>query len=217
MNDEIIVYHHLGLGDHFICNGLVNKLSEDSFIHLICKENNYDTVASLYSENDQVKVVNIKSEDSDVFEYAENQDLEILKIGFCDFDNETFDESFYTQLGYNLVLRYNNFKLPRLSDWLYERLVSTKDYCLISDTCSEGQFELSINTSLEKIYIKPGITTNLLDYVSLIKNAKEIHCIDSAVYHLVDSIGVQAKLFFHDVRNSPNNKIRVSNKWIRVQ
>ena len=26
-NKEIILYHHLGLGDMIICNGLVNKLS----------------------------------------------------------------------------------------------------------------------------------------------------------------------------------------------
>ena len=26
-NQEIILYHHLGLGDMIICNGLVNKLS----------------------------------------------------------------------------------------------------------------------------------------------------------------------------------------------
>ena len=28
-DSELVVYHHLGLGDHLICNGLVNYLSLD--------------------------------------------------------------------------------------------------------------------------------------------------------------------------------------------
>ena len=31
LSDEIVLYHHLGLGDHIICNGLVNYLSENYF------------------------------------------------------------------------------------------------------------------------------------------------------------------------------------------
>lgn len=217
---EIVVHHHLGLGDHFICNGLINKLSETSFIHLICKETNVDTVTFLYKDNNNIKVVPIKDEKLDIFYYVQKNKLELLKIGFSDFSNKTFDKSFYEQFGYDFILRYNNFKLPVNtidSVFLYNKLAENQsDYCLISNICSEGTFDLNINNSLHKIYVVPGVTRNLLDYTMLIEYAKEIHCIDSAFYHLVDSIGVNAKLFFHDVRNDVHNKIRVSDKWIKM-
>ena len=214
--NEIIVYHHLGLGDHFICNGLVNKLSETYFIHLICKNGNFDTIFNLYSENVNVKVIGIDNEDSDIVKYSKSSNLNILKIGFQNFCNATFDESFYKQFGYDLILRYNNFKLPKVSEWLYDKLITSREYCLISDQCSEGTFDLNVNNDLNKIHVRPGMTTNLLDYVKLIYHAKEIHCIDSAFYHLVDSVGTQANLFFHNDRNPASNKIRVSDKWTIV-
>jgi len=44
-----------------------------------------------------------------------------------------------------------------------------------------------------------GMTKNLLDWVKVIKNAEEIHCVDSAVMHLVDSLECRSqKLSYHD-------------------
>ena len=33
MNKKIFIYHHLGLGDHFHCNGVVRFLLENKFIN----------------------------------------------------------------------------------------------------------------------------------------------------------------------------------------
>jgi hypothetical protein len=38
MKPRIIVHHHTGLGDHFICNGLINALLEYYSIDLICED-----------------------------------------------------------------------------------------------------------------------------------------------------------------------------------
>ena len=49
-NKEIILYHHLGLGDMIICNGLVNKLSTYfSKINLIVNKSFHDQATYLYS------------------------------------------------------------------------------------------------------------------------------------------------------------------------
>ena len=38
-SNEIILHHHLGMGDHITCNGLVNYLSEEfKTIHLQLKK-----------------------------------------------------------------------------------------------------------------------------------------------------------------------------------
>lgn len=217
---EIIVYHHLGLGDHFICNGLVNFLSENvDKLYLVCKEHNFETISCLYKENDSVEILKIKKEPQDIELFARVNNIRILQIGFKDFNNPTFDVSFYSQLNLDFSLRYSKFKLPNYiqnSQNLYNTLVTKMPYCLISQSCSDKDFDLQIDTDLHKIYIHKGLTDNLLDYVKIIQNASEIHCIDSSLYHLIDSMEVSGKLYFHDVRGTENNKIRVSDKWIKV-
>lgn len=211
-----VLYHHLGLGDHFICNGLVNKLSETCYINLICKKHNFNTVSCLYQDNKNVKVIPIDNEPTDIINYYNKNDFQLFQVGFKDFNNKTFDKSFYSQFGYDFNLRYDNFKVPKNiknSKSVYEKLSKGEKYCLISNICSEGEFDLNIQSDFPLIFIKPGITPNLLDYIDLIFAAEEIHCVDSSVYHLVDSLNVKAKLYFHDVRNSAENKIRVSEKW----
>lgn len=218
--NEIIVYHHLGLGDHFICNGLVNYLSERvDKLYLMCKENNIETISCLYGDNERVEVISIKNEQKDIELFSRLNNLRVLQIGFKDFNNQTFDKSFYSQLNLDFSLRYSGFRLPNNitnSNNIYNKLVHNKPYCLIHKTCSEGVIDFNVETDLDKIYIEPGITKNLLDYVDIIQNAEEIHCIDSSVYHLIDSIDVSAKLYFHNIRGSHDNKIRVSDKWIKI-
>lgn len=45
---------------------------------------------------------------------------------------------------------------------------------------------------------RPPMTDSILDHVPVLKAAKEIHCMDSCFFHLVESMPrVKAKLFFH--------------------
>ena len=217
---EVILYHHLGLGDHFICNGLVNLISKKfAKVFLICKESNFATVSCLYKDNQKIEVISIKTEPQDVELFARINGLKIIQIGFSDFNNKTFDKSFYSQFGVDFEQRYKSFKLPvkiENSDRIYDTLVKETPYCLIHRVCSQKIFNLEVNTELPKIFIEPGLTNNLLDYIKVIQNASEIHCVDSSVYHLIDSIEVSGKLYFHDVRNSSDNKITVSNKWQKI-
>lgn len=217
---EAIIYHHLGLGDHFICNGLVNLISERfDKVFLITKEHNFETISCLYKDNEKVEVISIKKEPEDIELFSRINDLKVVKIGFVDFSNKTFDRSFYSQLGVDFSRRYTNFKLPEQienSEEIYNKLVTEFPYCLIHRVCSQEIFDLNIDTNLPRIYIQPGVTNNLLDYVKIIKNASEIHCVDSSVYHLIDSIDVPGKLYFHDVRSSSDNKITVSDKWVKI-
>lgn len=217
---ELILYHHLGLGDHFICNGLVNKVSEQvDELYLICKEKNFDTVSCLYKDNYKVNVIKIKEEPQDITLFSSVNNLPILTVGFTDFKNPSFDRSFYVGMGLDFSLRYSNFKLPKEienSKNIYDQVVDNVPYCLVHNVCSDGEFNLNIKTDLNMVYIKPGLTKNLLDYVKVIENASEIHCVDSSVFHLIDSMEVNAKLYFHDIRSSIDNKIRVSDKWIKV-
>jgi len=213
--NQIILYHHLGLGDHFICNGLVNTLSEHyDKIYLPCKSHYFISVNSLYQDNDKVEVCPIENESYDVYSLSKSLGIDILNVGFFDFNAKTFDVSFYEGMCLDFSLRHSNFKYPQLesaSD-LYNKLVVESEYCLVHDSCSTEKFNLKIDSDLYKIFIQPDITNNIMDYVEVILHAKEVHCVDSSIYQLVDSINTSAKLYFHNVRYG-GNSITVSDKW----
>jgi hypothetical protein len=86
---------------------------------------------------------------------------------------------------------------------LYDRLYPNEKYVLVHSIASNWKFtNLNINTDYKKIYVEP-LTDSLLDWVPLMQNAEEIHCVDSAIFHLSDNLShsLRAKLYYHDARN----------------
>ena len=93
--NTLLLHHHLGLGDHFICNGLVNHLAEQhDRLYLPSKRKNLGTVTSLYSEEPRVHVFPVDDEFADVAAFQRRMACPILKVGFEHCDRGRFDESF---------------------------------------------------------------------------------------------------------------------------
>lgn len=213
---SLILHHHLGLGDHFVCNGLVNFLS-DSYdtIYLPCKKNNFNTVELLYSENQKVKVFKIdKSEFQEVEHFSQYSSTPILRVGFNNCNIFEWNTSFYSQLNIDFSIRYSRFRLPSRieNEENIFRLLSKNDYCLIHCESSEAKYSLNIDGKKQIVEVSKEKDPygNLLNYVKLIKNAKEVHCINSSFFHLVDSVETNAKLFYHDVRK---RDFKITDKW----
>ena len=58
MNKELYLYHHLGLGDHIICNSLVRhycKLYDK--IYLFVKSHNYESVKFMYHDLNNIEFI----------------------------------------------------------------------------------------------------------------------------------------------------------------
>jgi len=203
---ELILHHHLGLGDHFVCNGIVNFLSDHfDLIYLACKKSNYSTVSLLYSENTKVKVFQISDEFVDVAQFSKDKKIPILRIGFDNCDPSEWNTSFYSQVGIKFSSRYDLFKLPKQipnEDDVFNLFYNQKDYCVFHREASIGNYELKINSNLHKIEIQKSTDPfgNILNYRKLISNAKEIHCINSSLFHFVDSLPLKNKLVYHNVR-----------------
>jgi hypothetical protein len=212
----IIIHHHLGLGDHFVCNGLVNyicKISEEP-IHLICKKHNTETVKYLYSENEKVTVISIDGLDeiSEVNDYASRTNNKVLRIGFEHCDPKSWDTSFYKQLNIDFIERYRFFKLPRQKPLNLIKAPKVP-YVLVHNESSQQKYKLSINTNLDIFYMDKQEGYHLLSYIDIITNAEEIHCIDSSIFHLIDSIpNITNKLYFHNIRK-PLTYFNKSIKW----
>jgi len=218
---SVVLHHHLGLGDHFVCNGLVNHVAEEhDVVYLPCKRPYYLTVACLYSEQPKVEVFAVDDEFPDVAQFADRRNSTVVRVGFEQCDRDRFDLSFYRQLDIPFAYRYSKFKLPdRIpqEDQVYTTLAERGDYCLVHRETSAGTFRLSIDTDLPIVEINKRRMeppyNNLLNYRRLIQRAREIHCLNSSVVHLVDSLDSDAALVYHDIRKR-NFQLRRS--WTTV-
>ncbi len=219
MKDALVIHHHLGLGDHIICNGLVNQISIHQKIYLICKLQYYKNIKYLYKDNKNVKVIpltnfmtrSIKSEKK--FSKLLSFFL-VAKINYIGFKQEVgdyFDELFYKQAGIDFQHRYTSFYVPDDSENMVN--IPKSKFRLIHQESSLGHYSLNIESNdLTDVFVSKNLGRNIFSYINLIKNAVEIHCVDSAFIHLVDSYKLSNKLFFHDVRKD-KYKFHFNNKW----
>jgi len=213
VQDELIVYHHLGLGDHFVCMGLVLELAERyarRAVHLPVKHAYLDTVRTLYARAPQVQVFGIDGDaaEQQVYERARRLQLRVARLGFAALDRVHWDRSFYDLAGLDFGLSWSRFSPGDAgadADALFERLVHSKPYLLIHDDGSVGRFALRLPAEGERLFVRPEPgASGLLAWSRIIREASQIHCIDSSVVHLVDRMpripGQQ--LFLHDARHS---------------
>jgi hypothetical protein len=109
--------------------------------------------------------------------------------------------------------RYNSFYLPSNPPSMVVE-PPDEDYILVHDQASIGKLDLKLETDLKIVRIESGISNNLFSFIEVIKGAKEIHCINSSVFHLIDSLtGITDKLYYHDVRPNDGSSFRISDKW----
>lgn len=220
MVSKTIIYHHLGLGDHFTCNGLVHGLSRDyDEVHLICKAQNLTTVKHLYENYSKIKIVPINNEPDDILEYSNENDIQILKIGFEYTDPNNFERSFYAQYGIDLEEKYNGFRLPtnlEKSKLFYLDTIEKigTEYIFVHDLSTAGHYNLKIDSTLPRYIVNKEDTLDILDYVHTIINAKEIHFINSGLYPLISLLFKICmihtdKIYYHDIRKFSDGGIRI--------
>lgn len=220
---RLIIHHHLGLGDHFICNGLVHAIYQKlslSEIFVPTKEHNMCSVRDLYRAYPHVKIIELpkieyENEDRFIIERSRTEEIPLLKISYCGAKHEFFDASFYDQIGIPLQSSWDDFYAPTQtgkSAALFQSVTKGQPYCLVSDTGSIGKFKLKISTQLPIVHIDPTQSDSLLDWIEIIKNADEIHCIDSSVIHLADRLNLRThQLVYHNIGRGA--KFHLRKKW----
>ena len=81
--NKLLIHTHLGLGDHFICNGLIRHIIDSSNYNnytIPSKIQNYPTIKRMYCDlDDNVDIMKVNC-DSDVYVNLPNN-MEILRIG----------------------------------------------------------------------------------------------------------------------------------------
>jgi len=243
--DRLFFLGPSSLGDSFLMNGLVHHYADRTQeLHLPCWQHFYDTTKCLYQDFDHIKVVPFNCIDTNDMlvkeqEYVTNNRLSRILRTPLIFSNirkfpliAMWDLQIYAHYELPYHLRYTNFRLPKNvegSDQLFNQLSMNRPYSLIHTRTSDHPDGVPINIhgfrksnnfpDIDIIEVRPEITNNMLQYVKLIENAEEIHCVPSSFHCLVDSIPTKAKLFFHDIREKTSmavNSAWNNNKWIIV-
>jgi|694.fasta_scaffold05902_15 hypothetical protein len=220
-----IIYHHLGLGDHIICNGLVRRLiPNNETFGLFVKKHNIKSVEFMFKDLNNLTMVPIDG-DHNVSEFNSDN---IIPIGHNKLGstmnqfNCYWDEAFYRQMNINFTERWNSFFYKR--DFIKEKKLhnelnpKNEDFVLIhkADSANVDRIDYSkISEKYKKIFVEKSET--IFDYGLLIAKAKEVHCIDSSFKHLVDSIPTMGKLFYHkNYKPRGSSEHNQKKNWITI-
>jgi hypothetical protein len=214
---DVLVHHHLGLGDHIVSAGMVNYIAEnqanDKKVYLLCKKNNFENVKNIFSKNKKVIVFNI--EDTNEYAAALNLcntfNLEYIRIG-----HEKYSEAYEKKYGWDcgqvfyylakidyrnrfekFTYEYNEEKNLNCFNFLNPK---NEKYVFVHDDPNRG-YNLfpQVNESFK--IIKNNNKFSLFDYIDILKKAEEIHVMPSSFYCLIESIpDINAKLYCYNIR-----------------
>lgn len=227
MKTTLLIHHHLGLGDHLDCNGMVRWIRKHGWatlhydqIGVFSKDNYYDMIEYMYRDDPGITVFKISRDDEygDVQKIADSlENAEIIRVGHEHYPGKHAElsqqkncwEFFYEQLNMPYEVRSKFFHVER--DYTEERRVydklnpKDKDFIFIHEDPARG-FTLNRDHFLNKnlMTVENDITENIFHFINLIQAANEIHCMESSFKTLVDLYALPSqKLFYHDFRNQP--------------
>jgi hypothetical protein len=202
------IYHHLGLGDHIICNGLVRTIiNKNEEYKMFVKSHNLTTVTSMYRDlkNLSFLVGDDNYAKNYIVENKLNRDNLIVAGFYRHPDAKGFDESFYMQNNIPFENRWKNFYVER--DLKSEKELFNKfnvvenEYIFIHDDYTRNynvNQDKIINKDLPIIRPKIGLTDNVFDYCYLMEHSVESHFIDSSFRLIFDSLKLRkTNIFYH--------------------
>lgn len=191
------IFHHLGLGDHIICNGMVRHFTEIyGQVTVFCKPHNFENVKYMYRDNNNIIVLPV-GEVWDVDSYILSNDIEKDTIrNTADYSCPTFDESFYRQINLPFDFRYSKFYFLRDLDKeneVYSKLNPDNEEYVFT----HGGVDLTKIRNDLKIIDNPT-NYGIFDILKLIENATEVHIMESSIKCLVNSyVFEKPKFYYH--------------------
>ena len=207
---KAIIYHHLGLGDHFWCNGAVRYLATCyDEVTVVVKKNNENAVRSMYYDDPSI-IFHVINDDSELFpfwsrkHYLEDEGYAVYSCGYHKENPAIYDfpYCFYDDMEMPREYRTKYFYVPNY-DKAYELFKNiNQPYILIHQNSSQKKIDiynhiqtqypdmlvLDINANHypegHKYHIVAQTVVNqpMMMYKNLIENAKQIHCLESSFY-----------------------------------
>jgi hypothetical protein len=214
---SITILHHLGLGDQIMLNGMVRHFAEHENVNIFVKQNHEKSVKFMYKDiRDRVNIIPLDNINHLNIRSKIPPNSRVLQLATYGMDDNMWKmytsatnwaHGVYLQAKVNPYYMYSKFKIIR--DTSSEIQLNKSDYIFIHD---DHERNLHININSDKFIYRPyskivdkenmffeSNNYNIFDYVSLIENATEVHCIDSSYAWLVEmmKLGNKSKNFLH--------------------
>lgn len=224
--NQITIYHHLGLGDHIACNGLVRHFAESAPIKLICYKKNIRNVSYMYRDNPVIDFIGVDSDGEASGIVASHTNVK--RLGFIfnpSYSNiMSYDRAFYAMANIDFNIRFNKFFLQRdqeAEDKVYKALNPDNDpYIYVHD---DKTLNYVIDNTKHRNDIKiiyNDMNYGMFDMGKIIENATEIHTMQTGFLDLCHSMDIKCPIYIHlYVRNYPESYFSVcrnSNNYILV-
>lgn len=222
--NNIYIYHHLGLGDHIICNGLVRNFANNNHsVSLYCKFHNIPSVSVMFQDLKNLNIVGVNNDEEIRSNPQQNTIISGIGIGGQSYDDCLWDESFYRNVNLNFDLSWSNFSYKKNineDNLLFDHLVQSAPYAFVHDTGSDGISRIDytkINPRLPIVRPSEKHKSNIFAYAKIILMAAEIHCINSSFIHLIDRIDTTGTLFYHkNIKLRPYSNFKLKKSWIVI-
>ena len=201
------IYHHLGLGDHIICNSIVRHFVETYHkVTVFCKPHYEENIKYMYKDDNNIKVLSV-GEDIDVNRYIHSEKIkkDVIFIGFDKLltqNAKTFDEAFFKIVNLPFEHRFEKFKFIRNKEKEKEVLdmlnPNGEPYVYVHDDQKRG-----FSIDRKKINLNLKVIENdkrflMFDMLGLIENAEEVHVMQTGMKDLINSfIFNKPKFFLH--------------------
>ncbi len=212
---SIVIYHHLGLGDHFMCHGIVREYSKKyNHVGIFTLERNYPSVRFMFRDQKNINV--IKGTDIEAKKYITEKNTifphftydSALILGFDKLNRnsgELLENQFYNMADVDLSKKWDSFYVERdpVSEKnIFNKIVPQKPYVFIHEDTKRSYLidRKLINPQYSIITPDPTLAPNCFDYCSIIEQATEIHVIDSSFMFMIDCLKYNSqnqKLFVH--------------------
>jgi len=217
---KLLIHTHLGLGDHFICCGVVRKTilrNEYEEYVVACYKHNYESVVLLFNDlkNTTVKIV---ESDREVEGMSHEPEYDYFRVCHWHVPGKGFDYSFYSMPGgYCIEDKRDYFKINRdfeKEKQLIEKLCPQEDFIFVQDTSSVGDFNLNIPPHNFKV-VKPDPSLGFAaaHYLGVLEKAKQIHVLHSSFISLIDLALIRDELYYHRIKKSPYPDPTLFQNW----
>lgn len=232
MSDKLFIHHHLGLGDHLDCNGMVRYIlehGEHDEVAVFSKPNYFSMIEYMYRDTDKIEVIQVSKEDEygDVDKVLKETNAKyFVRIGHEYYPGKQAElsqdkncwEFFYEQVNIPYNVRYDYFHVERdekEEQRVFDKLnPNNEPYIFIHEDAARG-FTLNREHFLDKSLktIENDVTENIFHFTKILEDAQEIHCMESSFKTLIDFYCKQDNLFYHDIRESQPLGQHSSPKW----
>lgn len=227
---SVLVYHPLGLGDHFACASIVREYAKQyDRVGLFCSPVNYPSVAFLYRDLPNVSIELMRShKDATRFillnklYLAPRQYDRVQTVGtFSVEDGVQYERQFYQMAHVPFEKLWDSFYIDRdniKEEALFNRLYPGKPYYFIHD---DNRFPIDPARLPNLPAVRPAkeLAETVFEYGTLIEQATEIHVVDSSFMFLIDCMqydNPSQKLFVHRYTrpNMPWNLPILKKPWV---